>query len=159
VALPCPDDITSSDLRGLTRPELEELYAAPRDIAVPRGCFAGTHLCWLDDAGARHRVLRPVVDLMFYRTPFGVDFDAGRWFFVRRGMKVGRFEASIGPSRWRDTETVRLTYHRSRLPWPIRRILYDEVKPLSGELCLGLGGINADQGRGEFFFFALQRLP
>ncbi|MBW2453366.1 MAG: hypothetical protein JRI68_02595 [Deltaproteobacteria bacterium] len=144
-----------NELRGLSLPELEELYAARHAVAVPQGCFTGTHLGWLDSRGAQHPLLRPVVDLMFYRTPFGVDFDAQRWFFIRDKLKLGRFDADVGPSRWRDTETVRLTYERSRLPWPIRRLLYDEVKPLSDELCLGLGGINADRGRGEFFFFAL----
>ena len=31
------------------------------------------------------------------------------------------------------------------------------VKPLSADLCLGLGGINAERGEGDHFFFALYR--
>jgi hypothetical protein len=36
-------------------------------------------------------------------------------------------------------------------------VLYDEVKPLGPDLCLGIGGINARVGRGDHFFFALAR--
>lgn len=63
----------------------------------------------------------------------------------------------VGPSRWRDTEAVTLHYERSRLPAPIRGVLYDEVKPLTDTICLGLGGINAERGDGDQFFFALER--
>ncbi|RLB64117.1 MAG: hypothetical protein DRI90_05395 [Deltaproteobacteria bacterium] len=152
-----PDELTLAELRRYSLAQLEELYAQPRPVTVPRGHYQGTHLQWLDTKGARHRLLWPVVDLLFRRTPFGVDFEKERWFFFRRGLGMGRFATQIGPSRWRDTETLRLTYDRSRLPWPLRPLLYDEVKPLSDSLCLGLGGINAESGRGEYFYFALQR--
>ncbi|PKN31442.1 MAG: hypothetical protein CVU63_23915, partial [Deltaproteobacteria bacterium HGW-Deltaproteobacteria-20] len=63
-----------------------------------------------------------------------------------------------GPSRWRDTQTIRLHYHPSRLPGAVRTFLYDEVKPLTESLCLGIGGINAPRGRGEQFLFSLERV-
>jgi hypothetical protein len=157
VASQSPDQLTLAELRHHSLAQLEELYAEQRPVTVPLGFYRGTHLKWLDTAGARHRLLRPVVDLLFRRTPFGVDFERKRWFFFQRGLGMGRFAAQVGPSRWRDTETVRLTYDRSRLPWPIRRLLYDEVKPLSDSLCLGLGGVNAETGQGEYFYFALER--
>jgi hypothetical protein len=64
-------------------------------------------------------------------------------------------DRNAGRSRWRDTETVRLHYEVSRLPGPVRAVLYDEVKVLSPSLCLGIGGINAARGRGDHFFYAL----
>ncbi len=152
-----PEKVTLAELRRYPLAQLEKCYAERRPVAVPLGYYRGTHLRWLDTPGASHPLLRPVVDLLFRRTPFGVDFERERWFFFRRGLGMGRFAAQIGPSRWRDTDTVRLTYDRSRLPSPVRRLLYDEVKPLSDSLCLGLGGINAETGRGEYFFFALHR--
>jgi hypothetical protein len=99
-----------------------------------------------------------MLTLGFVRLPFGIDFDRRRWFFVDPRLLVGRFATECGPSRWRDTDSVRLTYHGSRLPRIIRSSLYDEVKPLSDELCLGMGGINADRGTGDHFFFALRRV-
>jgi hypothetical protein len=36
-------------------------------------------------------------------------------------------------------------------------MLYDEVKPLSADLLLGLGGVNAETGEGDHFFFTLER--
>jgi hypothetical protein len=94
----------------------------------------------------------------FKWTPFGVDFDTRLWFFWHAALAAGRFEPRPGRSRWRDTEAVGLHYHVSRLPGPVRGVLYDEVKPLSADLCLCIGGINAPRGQGDHFFFALQRL-
>jgi hypothetical protein len=50
---------------------------------------------------------------------------------------------------------VRLGYDVSRLPGFVRRHLYDEVRPLGPELCLGIGGLNRAAGRGALFYFAL----
>jgi hypothetical protein len=135
--------------------ELEELYVAPRPVAVPSGRFRGVHLAWLDTPGARHPVIRPLQHLGFRLLPFGVDFIRHRWFFFHPTLGIGRFVAEVGRSRWRDTETVRLHYEVSRLPGPVRAVLYDEVKRLSPSLCLGIGGINAPRGQGDHFFFAL----
>lgn len=151
-----PAAITLARLRRCTVAELEALYAEPRPVSVPAGIFRGIHLAWLDTPGARHPVIHPLQYLGFRLTPFGIDFIARRWFFFHRRLAAGRFTAHVGASRWRDTETVRLCYDVSHLPGPLRALLYDEVKPLSATLCLGLGGINAPRGRGDHFFFALE---
>ena len=135
--------------------ELEALYVESHPVSVPSGCYRGVHLTWLDTPGARHPVIRPLQHLGFRLLPFGVDFIRHRWFFFHPTLGIGRFVAEAGRSRWRDTETVRLHYEVSRLPGPVRAVLYDEVKVLSPSLCLGIGGINAPRGRGDHFFFAL----
>jgi hypothetical protein len=150
------DAISLARLRGCTLAELEALYSEPRSVCVPSGIFRGVHLAWLDTPGARHPVIRPLQHLGFRLTPFGIDFTAQRWFFFHRRLGAGRFTADVGVSRWRNTVTVRLRYDVSRLPGPLRALLYDEVKPLSSTLCLGLGGINAPRGSGDHFFFALE---
>ena len=61
------------------------------------------------------------------------------------------------PSRWRATQTFTLDYEKSRLPTPLRSTLYDELKPLSEDIVLELGGLNADGSGGDHFFFALER--
>jgi hypothetical protein len=149
------DAVTLERLRLCSLAELEALYSTPRPVGVPNGILRGVHLAWLD-TGARHPVLRLLLYLGFRLTPFGIDFTAHRWFFFHRRLAAGRFTADVGASRWRDTDTVRLCYDVSRLPGPLRAWLYDEVKPLSSTLCLGIGGINAPRGRGDHFFFALQ---
>lgn len=150
-----PDAVTLAQLRRCTLAELEVLYARDRPVSVPTGSYRGVHLAWLDTPGARHPVIRPLQHLGFRLTPFGIDFTAQRWFFFHPRFGIGRFAAQVGPFLWRDTETVRLHYDPSNLPGPLRRLLYDEVKPLSSSLCLGIGGINAPRGRGDHFFFAL----
>jgi hypothetical protein len=50
---------------------------------------------------------------------------------------------------------LQLHYDVSRLP--IRRVLYDEIKPLADGTILGLGGIDAGRGEGDHFFFELRR--
>ena len=156
------------DLERLNDAELEDIYAHERPFSVPAGVFYGRHLGWLNTRGGGNPILRPLLHLAFRATPFGIDFESRLWFFnspIRRPdsrprlplVKMGRFESVVGPSRWRDTDTVRLHYERSALPRPIRALLYDEVKPLSEDLCLGIGGTNAARGRGDCFWFALVR--
>ena len=152
------EEITLSQLQQCKVAELEALYVEERPITLPAGCYRGIHLAWLDTAGARHPLIRPLQYLGFRLAPFGVDFAARRWFFFHRSLGVGRFSAQPGRSQWRETATVRLHYDVSRLPRPLRTLLYDEVKPLSASLCLGIGGINAPRGRGDHFFFALVAL-
>ena len=138
--------------------ELERLYAMPRDVSVPRGIFAGYHLCWLNTAAAHHPILRPVEELFFHRLRWYVDFDRRCWFWFSKKLPVGHFTPSVGASRWRETETIRLLYDDRRLPNLVNQWLYDEVKPLSEDTCLGIGGISAGPGRGEQFLFGLARL-
>jgi hypothetical protein len=138
-------------LRGASLDELELLYAESAAGPAPSGRWRGETLRYLTVP----RWARVVDFLLFDAPPFGIDFDRRCWWFVRPWLAAGRFDASLGDSRWRGTQTLRLDYGASHLPGPVRRLLYDEVKPLGAELCLGLGGIKADAGRGEHFFFAL----
>lgn len=91
--------------------------------------------------------------------PFGVDFDRNLWFFVSPRIRVGRFRIAVGRSRWRDSTVVRLHYDVSALPVRVKSWLYDEVVPIDAHRWLGIGGVNAPAGRGEQFFFLLERVP
>jgi hypothetical protein len=146
---------TLVDLRASSLDELEELYCSAPIGPRPRGGFRGRVLRRVESRLA-HSGSGTAILLPFERAPFGIDFERSIWFFVRPWLRIGRFRADVGPSRWRDAEVLRLEYDVSRLPRPIRGFLYDEVKPLSDTLCLGLGGINADRGKGDLFFFALE---
>lgn len=147
--------VTAGDLRRASLAELERIYAEAAPLQMPAGCHHARHLAWTDSG--RRSPWRPLLTLPFSWAPFGVDFDRRLWFFGHPALALGRFEPRVGPSRWRETETVGLFYHPSRLPGPVRAVLYDEVKPLSPGLCLGLGGVNGPPGRGDLFFFSLQR--
>jgi len=138
---------------------LEALEAVYRDAPVrpaPAACFRGRVLHRVDAALARS-VVGDMIVAPFDRLSFGVDFARSCWFFVHPGLRMGRFRVDPGPSRWRDTGTLRLRYDGSRLP--IRGLLYDEVKPLDDGLCLGLGGVQLGPGRGDLFWFLLEALP
>ena len=138
--------------------DFERLYQEGDVARVPRGIFAGRHLAWVGSADPTAPILRPVLELFFRRLVFHVDFDRSQWFWFSRSLGLGHFSASIGPSRWRDTETIRMLYDDRRLPGFVNQWLYDEVKPLSDDLCLGLGGVSGRRGEGERFFFALRRV-
>jgi hypothetical protein len=152
---------TMLDFEALRRAdlgELEALYAEPGSVDVPRGRYRGTVLRRLHNRGADNPWLRGLEWLGFEAISFGVDFDERVWLFTARQIALGRFDPRPGSSRWRDTETVQLHYAASRLPGIVKAGLYDEVKPLTGDLCLGLGGIRARAGLGDHFFFALRRV-
>ena len=140
------------DLRRCSLEELERLYRTPLAPSVPRGRFRGALLHWLT-AAKHHPLWRTVDTLGFGLTPFGVDFDEACWYFWHPRLRTGGFETAVGGSRWRDAQVLQLHYQRSKLP--IKGLLYDEVKPLGPDLCLGIGGINSDAG--PHFFFALER--
>jgi hypothetical protein len=145
------------ELAGRSRDELEAIY---RDAAIgprPAGNYRGRFLGWIDNAGSRRWLVRAMDGVLFERTRFGVDFSRCLWWFVRPELAAGRFTVSRGRSRWRETETFCLEYRSSWL-LPLRSVLYDEVKPLGEDLCLGIGGLNADRGEGDHFFFALERI-
>jgi len=150
------DPHTLADLRSMRVDELETLFGHEARIGVPRGCHRGHFLAWLDPPPAQRKRWRWPQRVGFQWTPFGVDFDRGLWFFFHPAVAIGRFEPSVEPSRWRETEAVVLRYEGSRLPFWFRRILYDEVKPLSEGLVLGIGGSNEGRGWGDHFFFALE---
>jgi hypothetical protein len=110
------EEFTLSRLQRCGLAELEALYAERRPFTHPTGAYRGVHLAWLETPEARHPVTRPLQHLGFRWAPFGVDFTAQHWFFFDRRFGIGRFVAQTGPSRWRDTETIRLHYDTSRLP-------------------------------------------
>lgn len=148
---------TIHQLRQLDLDGLEKLYASEQSIALPAGRFRGSFLAKLTTAGARKPLNRVISYVGFESTPFGVDFDSSCWYFWHPRLQLGRFRPVVGPSRWRDTEVLALHYDVSRLPQPVRGLLYDEVKPLDDSICLGIGGLNAERGEGDLFFFALER--
>jgi hypothetical protein len=145
--------MNAGELKGASREQLEEIYRSAPVGPLPSGNWRGEWLTWLDTPGAKRWHVRLMDTILFERTRFGIDFDRRLWWFITPAIAAGRFEISTGPSRWRDTETLRLEYGVSKLP--IRGVLYDEVKPLSDALCLGLGGVNAGTGQGDHFFFSL----
>jgi len=134
---------------------LETLYLSP--IVAPKltGRFDGIFLHRLDQPGNR----RPFYfgSKPFEIVPFGIDFDSCYWYFFNPRLQIGKFRTETCTSRWRDSNVVKLHYDVSRLPSPMRRMLYDEVKPLSKDLCIALGGFNQKTGYGDQFFFALNR--
>lgn len=150
---------TLAELRRCSLAELDDLYVAGAAPRVPVGRFRGELLRWIDGPTARDPLWRPFCVLAFQLSPFGIDFDRRCWFFWHSPrLAAGRFEPRAGRSRWRPTQTLGLSYESSRLPGLVRRQLYDEVKPLSAELCLGIGGINRQGAAGAIFFFALSRV-
>jgi hypothetical protein len=146
------------DLASAPLHELERTFADDPIGPEPRGVFRGRFLCSVDSPGARKLWVRAADALMFRAPTFGVDFDRQAWWFFRPTLQAGRFRRERRRSRWRTTEVDALTYEASRLPGPVKGLLYDEVKPLSADLLLGLGGINADAGEGDHFFFTLERI-
>jgi hypothetical protein len=147
---------TRIDLCQSSIEELERLYRDAPCGSAPRGRFRGEALARVDTRFARSAPITAML-VPWERVPFGIDFSTRTWFFVDRRVRVGRFRLEQSRSRWRDAETFRMLYDVSRLP--LRGLLYDEVKPLDDGLCLGLGGINFERGRGDLFFFALFALP
>lgn len=124
---------------------------------MPRGSYRGTFLHYLDTRGAKRWHWRAFYELAFRLSRFGVEFDTQRWSFGLPSLQIAHFEPRLQSSRWRDTQVVALHYQTSRLPGIIRGLLYDEIKPLSDDLILGLGGVNAERDDGDHFFFALSR--
>lgn len=143
--------ITAQDLRSSGLEVLEQIYREAPVGPLPARVFEGEVLHRVASPFARSLTASAVV-LPFERLSFGVDFSTGAWFFVHRRVQLGHFRVVPGPSRWRATQTLQLHYDVSRLPF--RGVLYDEVKPLSQTLCLGLGGLNRDPG--DLFFFLLE---
>lgn len=139
--------------------ELERLWLEPRDLThPPRGAWRGTVIGRIDNAGARRPLHRVGQHLLFERMPWGIDFDRARWFFHHRRFAAGHFRIEAQRSRWRDTESFALHYEISRLPRPIRAVLYDEIKPWEPDRMIGIGGVNAERDEGDHFWFVLDRV-
>ncbi len=147
------------ELKSKTLNELEELYREDRPVDVPAGIYRGTILRWFPKTEAEPRWSRPLSWLGFDLAPFGVDFDKRRWFFwFDRAPRFGHFNPVVGQSFWyKDALTLQLHYETSRLPDAIKSTLYDEVKPISEDLCLGIGGLNPRANPFRIFFFALEK--
>lgn len=153
--------IPSMDFTTLGRlplEELEALYRGDEPPPMPSGLFRAVHLGWVDNWSARRRRVRAGLAPLFVLPPFGIDFRSRRWWFYYPRLQAGSFIPTPGPSRWRDAQVLRMTYDVSRLPRPLRSRLYDEIKPLSADLCLGMGGVNYERGRGDLFFFGMERV-
>jgi len=148
---------TLQQLSSMSLGELEALWTRPIALSAPRGVYRGHALWRIDHETSRRPLWRFSERLGFVWIPFGVDFDRRLWFFFAPHLAMGRFQTQVGESRWRDTDAISLRYERSRLPRFVRDVLYDEVKPLSERLVLGIGGINRERGEGEHFFFALEK--
>lgn len=136
---------------------LEQYFATMPCGEWSPGLYRGHVLRRLDNRGAARAGNRLMMATAFERTPFWVDRTRCLWAFGHPRLAAGRFVPQRHPSRWRDTEAWGLHYERSRLPAWLRGQLYDEVKPVGPGLCLGIGGLNADRGEGDLFFFALVR--
>lgn len=137
--------------------ELDRVFCDAPLLPLPHGRFDGIHLVRLRNRGADLQPIRFLDAVVFQRLPWGIDFDANVWFSFSPVLTAGRFEARAERSRWRDTRAFGMHYGVSRLPELVKRALYDEVKPLGGALCLGIGGINREAGMGDHFYFALAR--
>jgi len=140
-------------LADLSHAELEELYAGPlghAPVGVHDGSFSAS------SPGAAPTAAIRVAHTLLFRWPrWGVDLDTLRWWFFDRRCLIAPFTIERGPSRWRDAEVLQLRYDASRLPRAVRRILYDELKPLPDGRVLGLGGAAGERGVGDHFWFAL----
>jgi hypothetical protein len=132
---------------------LERAFVASKLASLPSGLVRGSFLGFVDSAGARKPHVRLLDTIAFRAVRWGLDLDDRRWWFEHPRLAAGRFRVVEGPSRWRSTRVLQLHYDESRLP--IRRVLYDELKPLEDGRILGLGGIDAAREEGDHFFFEL----
>jgi len=144
---------TTQGLRSCSPTELDQLYRKTPMGPMPSRSFRGQVLHRVDSPFARS-LQGAAVRWPFERLRFGIDFSACAWFFLHPGLQLAHFRVTPGPSRWRETQTLQLHYDLSRLPF--RGMLYDEVKPLTETLCLGLGGLNRPSERGDLFYFLLE---
>lgn len=154
----CSAEGRAGSLAELSLAELEALWLRPAALVATEGVYRGRVLRSIDNPTSRRPLWRFSQRIGFELTPFGVDFDRRLWFFFSPRLAIGRFEVEPGPSRWRDTDALGLRYDVSRLPRSVRRVLYDEVKPLSPRWMIGIGGVNAGPGTGDSFFFSLERV-
>ena len=144
-------------LAEMSNAELETLFRETRAGEWQPGLYRGHYLRPIGSFTERPMAMRLATEAGFHLTPFWIDHERDCWAFLNPALRAGRFSVSRGPSRWRKTDCLRLDYSRSRLPGMVRSRLYDEIKPLGPDLCLGIGGLNAWKEEGEYFFFALSR--
>lgn len=141
----------------MSHDDLERVYREHPLGPTPTGLWQGRTLGFFQHPGARRLDVQVIDRLMFVWPRFGIDFERRLWWFVDPRLALGRFRLEPGRSRWRDAEVLQVHYDGSRLPGPVRRYLYDELKPLDADTVLGIGGVNDGPGRGDHFFFVLNR--
>jgi hypothetical protein len=146
-----------ADLQRRSWDELDKLYIEAPPGPVPEGLFDGTFLIWLPPAKKLRNLPYVCLETLGFRCfCWGIDFVDRKWWIAARALRGGKFTPIQAASRWRPTQTWQLHYDGDGIPC-VDRILYDEVKTLTPDLCLGIGGINAEQGIGDHFYFALRR--
>ncbi len=155
---PVDENIELSRLAAMSAAELDALYSERRPAAWPAGCARGRLLAWVPGPATRHPLWRPLLAAMFQLSPFGLDYDRRCWFFGLRPLCSAHFDISLGASRWRPGPCYRLHYDSSSLPQAVRNRLYDEIKPLTPDLGLGLAGLHFKGRPVPVFYFALQRV-
>lgn len=148
---------TRRDLRAMSRSELDRIYIEAPERPCPKGLFRGKLLTWLPPSCLLRNAPFVALEFVgFQLLPWGIDFHSARWWVGAKFLQGGLFSAIPGPSRWRPTECWQLHYNKDFLPF-FRRHLYDEVKALDDDTCLGIGGINAPVGVGDHFYYLLER--
>lgn len=147
--------LSLATLQAASAAALEQYYHNASCQPWEPGLYRGHVLRRLDNRGTERISNRLMMAVAFEHTPFWVDRTRCLWAFGHPRLAAGRFVPQRQPSRWRNTEVWGLHYAHSRLPALLRGMLYDEVKPLSPTLCLGIGGLNAEKDEGDLFFFAL----
>lgn len=148
---------TLAQLRALGWSDLDRLYIDSPPGPVPTGAYKGKFLVWLPPA--KKLINLPFVTLEaigFQLLPWGIDFRCSEWWVGAKIFHGGLFSPTEGPSRWRPTKTWQMHYDRDWFPY-VRWCLYDEVKSLTPDICLGIGGINGPEGIGDHFYYSLHR--
>lgn len=155
--------MNSAALEKLTAQELEALYLHNDAFAIPtEGTYRGRYLLRIDSEASRNWFYNFVVYACFQTRHFGLNFfrDHANWYFHHKSLAAGYCAPTTQRSRWRDCDVIALDYAKSRLPAPIRNLLYDELKPLSDTLLLGMGGANLkNRSKGDLFFFCIELVP
>lgn len=150
-----------AEFRSKPALELDAIFSAPGAAALPQpGNYTGTWLRRIENAGTYKPFNLVSQWLMFEVTPFGITFNAdatGIWYFFNPALAVGNFAMRAEASAWRKTQCVTLNYETAALPAPVRDMLYDEVRVLSENHCLGIGGFKGPVGDGDNFYFLLTR--
>ena len=149
------------EFRQKSARELDAIFTAPGTARLPaEGNYRGTWLRRIENAGTYKPFNLISQWLMFEVTPFGITFHSdgtGIWYFFHPVLAAGNFVMHSEASRWRTTQCVTLNYENAALPGPVRDILYDEIRVLSDDHALGIGGFKGPAGDGDNFYFLLTR--
>ncbi len=154
-------DSLIAEFRSMSEAELERRFcgeaAAP---ALAPGNYTGTWLRRIENAGKYKPFNLFSQWLMFEVIPFGITFrgdGSGIWYFFDPRFAAGEFVTARSRSRWRSTDCLAMDYSEARLPGFVKDLLYDEIKVLSSQHAIGIGGFNQPVGEGDNFYFLLTR--